>query len=1039
MKCPNKSSYAWRAMVRDHNGDETKAFAEWIRNGEEIPQRYLDEQAKYYNDNGESIEPEPNIITPENLKLRLEVLNKAINTLTKRLEQVANIRDNTGNVRFYIDELNTAINRMQGYQADKALLEFIKTAHVIARSNREFLNEMKTGKKPLTLARLKRIKDFNNALGIIDSIKREFFEDSSYDDVAPIIRDILESKAQILNDYKELSKELMSNLIEPNFTKVEAMARREYEFNFNMSDLGSKLKGAEKAKAREKYVNEKMIENAPLIKAKSLKYLRQLLTNTEDIDGISSWLVNPKDIGNPLMSFAVEAVDRADWELMQSTNKKIFDAKLLLKDFFNYVGKKNNPEDQYSMLLERDADGYLHLVSNKLGQSKHRAIKSGKYKGTAVEKLYDFLVEIKTEKDKMLPLFARRGFKLPSMEKSNLERVYSNGAWHTMKEGFIDLYKLRQSDVDYGDIDARMAANKNNQATQVKTNEFGEERQHVPIFFRGKVDPNDQSHDIVSLFIMDYQNSLNFKLKTETAIILDILKDTIAEAGVLQRSFVKNQLKVDEQGQLVDPKKGVESNLYRALDNLIQHRIHGIGIEGDPQLNKILNKAKGWVSHTSLMFNYLSATANLMQGTAMNWIESIGGKTGNYNAKNRLNASKKYNFDLINIVKDLGEEIPTSKTGLLMRLFNASSEWGGLNNKFVLNNKLKRMANAGTLHALQSITEYSIQAIGMYAVLDNIKVLDENGDFLDKNFKPTKDRDKAISLDEAFTVVDGQLVLNPKVISTERTDDVDTELFHISQLIRSVNRKLYGNYDAKNKSRFQRTIIGNLVMHMRGWLVSGMQYHWRGIFKHTKQLTEKELENLTPTERETYELNQMANLTYNEATGKFDEGIYTSLFKVIKRGFTEFKLLKLQSYQKFKTEFDNLSEDERRNIYKVGVEGLLILTALVFSTLLLGGDGDDDPTATELFLAYTSRRLYSELFTYANINEGIRTFRSPAISLNAAENIVDLFIQMGDPTERYEQGARKDELKLSHKFAKVIPIWSQMDRNTADALTFLMK
>ena len=110
--------------------------------------------------------------------------------------------------------------------------------------------------------------------------------------------------------------------------------------------------------------------------------------------------------------------------------------------------------------------------------------------------------------------------------------------------------------------------------------------------------------------------------------------------------------------------------------------------------------------------------------------------------------------------------------------------------------------------------------------------------------------------------------------------------------------------------------------------------------------------------------------------------------------------------------------------------------AFVFSSLMMDDD-DDDPTA--LFLAYTSRRVYSELFTYANINEGIRTFRSPAISLNAAENFLELFIQMTDPTERYEQGNRKGELKIQHKLAKVTPIWSQLDRSTADALTFLMK
>jgi len=1037
MGCPAYGRYAWTAMVQAHNGNEIAADKEWRRNGEEFPQKYLDEEAKYYNDQGQSIAPEPVIVTPENLRLRLEVLNKAINTLKKRLKALENLKDPSGKVQHVVDELKTSISRMTHYQADKALLEFIKTANVITESNKKWITDMKSGKEPLSLKNLKRIKDFINAVNIIDSIKEDFFADDSYKDQYATVLNILSSKNKILNDYKELSIKLISNMWEPNFHKVEAIARRDAEFDFNTSSLAKNLSGEERRKARDKYVNDHMIANAPLIRQKSLMYIRQLLTNTEDIDAVSAMLVNPKDIGNPLMTFAVEAVDKADFELMTAVNKKTFEARALVNKFFTQVGKKANPEEQYSMLLEIDKDGIIQLVNPKVGLKKYNDIKKGKYKGTSVEQLYDFLVQIKKDKDSWLPVFARKGFKMPSMEKNTLERLYSNGAWHTAKEGFLDIYKMRSTDVDYGDIDARTQGNINNQATQVITNEFGEERQHVPIFFRGKVDAKDQSHDVVSLFIMDYQNSLNFKLKTETGILLDILKDTIAEAGVLQRSFVKNQLKVDEHGQLVDPKKGVESNLYKAIDNLIQHRIHGIGLEGSPQAAKIVNKAKSWVSHTSLILNKFSAVSNLLQGTTMNWIEAIGGTQGNYGYKNRINASLKYNKDLINITKDLGEEIPTSKTGLLLRLFNANSDWSGLNNRFVLNNKLKRMANIGTLHALSGITEYSIQAIGMYAVLDNIKVLDENGDFLDSNFKPTQDRSKAISLDEAFRVVDGELQLHDGVVSTERTDDVDKELFHISQLIRSVNRKLYGNYDSKNKSKFQRTIIGNLVMHMRGWLVSGMQYHWRGVFKHTKQLTQEELAQLTDKERETYELNQIANIMYNENTGKFEEGIYTSLIKLIKRSFQEFKLYKMQT---FSENWKKLSEDERRNIYKVAVEGMLIFLAFVIASIAMGGDDDKEKmSATDLFLAYSARRLYSELFTYANINEGLRTFRSPAISLNAAENLMDLFVQMTDPTERYEQGARKGDLKLSHRAAKLIPIWSQMDRSTADALTFLMK
>ena len=171
MRCPNYSRYAWKAAVQANNGDEVAAENEWRDNGDEFLQQYLEEEAKYYNDQGQSINPEPKAVTPENLRLRLEVLNKAINTLQKRLDSIKNIKDPKGNIQFYKNELTTAILRMQTYQADKALLEFIKTAHIITKENRKWITNMKEGKDPLTLAGLKRIKDFINAINIIHSMR----------------------------------------------------------------------------------------------------------------------------------------------------------------------------------------------------------------------------------------------------------------------------------------------------------------------------------------------------------------------------------------------------------------------------------------------------------------------------------------------------------------------------------------------------------------------------------------------------------------------------------------------------------------------------------------------------------------------------------------------------------------------------------------------------------------------------------------------------------------------------------------------------
>jgi len=1026
MKCPNKSRLAWGFLLRDHKGDELAATKAWMENNEEFPDIYLEEEALYFNDNGELLETAPKVLTVEILEKRSRFIDKSYNFLNKKLKQMLKVTNKTPQAEAVINDIKETIKQMSKYSEEESLISFLKMMNQLSRSTNKWIKDIESGKAQLTTYALKNIKDFNHATELIRDFDKDFWEEVYDESLASIVESILHLTALNKNAYKNLAQRHLADIWEPHFESYRKMYQRQLEFDFNNSDVASTLKGKELKEARDKYVQDKLVADEPYIKSKSSKYIRMMLTQFEDIDAMSSWLVNPKDINHDLLSFAVEQLDYADWLTMSSVNEKIFQMKKLVNNYFNKVGKKSNPAEQYE-LLTTVIEGQLYLVNEKNAKDKYNAIKT-QYKNTAVEELYDALVQLSAERDKQLPMFAKLGSKIPFINKTTLERMYSTGAWNTLKEGFHDIYKLRSSDIDYGDLNSRENANKNAQSINTRTNEAGEERQNIPIWYRNPIPIEDQSHDIVSALILDYHNSSNFTNKTQASLILDILKDNIAEAQVLKRSTIKNLLKIEDNKSVST--KGIESNLYKSINDLIQHRVYGLGMDNvSPKAAKIVNKAKSYVSHVSLIGNWLSASANLLQGSTMNWIESVGGEEGNYGAKNRLNASKKYNLDLPKIMSDIGEEIPKSKTMLLMRLFNAHSDWSGLDEPFFKNNKLKRLANVGTLHGLQAITETSIQAVAMYAVLDNIKVLDEFGEYLTKDYKQTKDRNQAMSLDEAFTVIDGELVIDPRVSHTERTDDLDRGIFQISQLIRRVNRTLYGNYDSKNKSRFQRTIIGNLVTHMRGWLVSGIQYHWRGVGKYTKPLTQEQIAELSPEEKERYELNQMYNLSYNVDTGKFEEGIYTSTIKFIARVWREYK-----DYKKirFSKTWRTLDPHQRRNIAKTALEALLILVALGVSSSF----EDDDEY---LYLAYISRRLYSELFTYANIKEGIRTFRSPAISLNTAENVVELMLQSFRPTEKYESGSHRGDYKLQHKFSKVVPIYSQLDRSTKDALNFLLK
>ena len=89
----------------------------------------------------------------------------------------------------------------------------------------------------------------------------------------------------------------------------------------------------------------------------------------------------------------------------------------------------------------------------------------------------------------------------------------------------------------------------------------------------------------------------------------------------------------------------------------------------DPNLVKITNNIKSYVSKVSMALNPWSAITNFTHGEFMVLFDSLG-TGGLYTIENRINASKKYDGDILNIMGDATNSVNTSKTNLLMEMLN---------------------------------------------------------------------------------------------------------------------------------------------------------------------------------------------------------------------------------------------------------------------------------------------------------------------------------------------------------------------------------
>jgi len=977
---------------------EVDAHRIWVENGNKYPDHILAKvNTKTVSEGHYSEEISREILDKQ------KVIEKAISFIEKKIGKL----EARETKEAYIKKYAELLENLKNLQVDDAIIEFIKMSEQIINSGLNSIDEIekdfRNGKVSVdyTQKSLNNTMEYIGVFEVLKHIQKDTINNPEFKNLIPTLNTLIAHQNDILLRTKIISRNITVKKLEPYAEVVTENHKRKAEKEFNGSDTAKKLKGDVLKEARKDYINNYINDNKGLITAEKRDFLNNILVNIEDIPYLVSTLSNPSDINNPIIAYAVDLINKADFNTTKRINEQaeIFDP--LYKEYIAQMGNKSNMEELYEPLLEKDSLGNLtgFIVNMATSPVQYKALKEGKYKNTAVEKLYDEIVKLQREKDKMITNGLRLGYRLPTMNKKLIERIYSENVLKTTSNSIVDFFKVNNTDTEFGDLDERKKAQKNNHTVEIITDEFGREKQNIPVHFRGKIDPKTQSYDLLGIMMLDLNSVKNYSEKLQVEIAISLLKETVGSADIIQRDW-KGRLKTNKDGTLA-PKKGIESNIYKNLHNLLQHNVYGISVDGNPQTLKILNAAKSLTSFSHLALNPISAGANFTQGIAMEWVESIGGKTGAFGRINRMNAYQKYSLDLPNMMMDATKNVPTSKSYLLAREFQIGKLFTPNDKKFIENNIVKKVGVNGTLQFMNNAGETHLQTILMYSVLDNIKVLDENGDFLDKDFKPTKDRNKAIGVDSAYTVENGKLVLNKKVVKTERTDNIKTDdIRKLSKYYSKVSRELFGNGDSKTKSIAQRTIIGHLVFQMRSWLIPGFEKRFKGITK-----VGVKSEDLT-----------LAQLEYNYDKGTFEEGLYTTGTRFLVSMYKDLKTLGISAAPE---NWNKLSIEEKANIHKALAEATIIICALMLATALKNMyDDDEEKDVSLLVAAYFSRRLYSEMFTYANPKETLRTFKSPAIVLSTAEQLSELIIQTFDPTEEYTTGVRAGENKLKRKFIK---------------------
>ena len=594
-------------------------------------------------------------------------------------------------------------------------------------------------------------------------------------------------------------------------------------------------------------------------------------------------------------------------------------------------------------------------------------------------------------------------YKLPAMRASTVEQALNNGVIAGLKEQFGSMTQHRVGDeTPEGIAAAEEALHGDTTSIKVKTSLSGTAEQSVPIYFRGDIPIAEQSFDISTMLLENYNMSSDFKFKSDIQPKLEMIEELMRDTRPYDTLGVSDVFKINANSKLGRKLRiADQSNESQALTSLIEDRLYGDRETGAGK--RVMRFVTSWSANTALVANFLAGGNNLIQGVIANFMDSAASE--HMTAGDMKRGEKAYFGEMGAIMDDIGRTTPKARINVLLQLFDIQGMFETVGTEFFKDNKaLKTLAN-GHGHALSSIGEHFIAGSLLNGVTRGIKLMNATGQYLDIDGNITE-KENAASLNDAIVVEDGIMKYNIDFHTTSLNPTKPYSEVEISLYMKDIAADLHGQYDPKMQSHIQRFALGKAVFSLRKWTTRLYTTRFRGI---------------TQIGQDWSELDEF-HKSYSEAQIKFNEGRYSSTAR-LSVGIAK-DLYKLKQFTATKN-WNKLNDAQKNNVLKTIYELGMATLALIASGLLYGLHEDDDDDVLYLYLAYQTRRTYSELSMFINPKEAFRIVQTPAVGLNQVNNTIDLVSRLlpfgSDLTEEYVKGDRKGQWKIQKETERLLP------------------
>ena len=695
-------------------------------------------------------------------------------------------------------------------------------------------------------------------------------------------------------------------------------------------------------------------------------------------------------------------------------------------EFRSWIAENTQQVTYGENIVIEPHDKWLSQKYALMSQKEKADLRIFKDMADEADKLYESKNSLISE------VFGSKVYRLPGITKSSMELLTEGKIGGAVVDKVTDMFKRKADEFEIAETDTQEekdAKKKDKEFKKVFADVTNNEKLNIPIPYRTRLGVKEQSFDLHSILLINLEAAKNYEQKKKIEASIMVVIDVMGERMVPDYDGLSGLAKVHgfsglKRIQVNKSKNEMPNDQKKAID-MAENRLYGIkekdaGEIFGANVQKVMSAYMGYASNVSLVGNYLNTIINATSGTVSNIIEAIGGET--YGIGDWMQAKKTYWSDTRSIIQDIGSNVQTSKTNLLMNYFNVMGSANVLNNKFGETNKFQSLMSFHSLRALDHGGEHMMQGQTMYAVLNSVKALNNKGEFIDEQGKVVEEKD-SVSIYKMIDFISNgkggiELKINPVVGATTFTLKGGQEqmLLDLRGLIKKKTIDLYGLYDENLKAAAQREWWGKLIFHLKKWIETSGNRRWRGVSSAFKAT-----EDLKDTER-----------FYSEDLKQFQEGYYVTALRFIAQLVKSGKGFQLELIG---ANFNKMSKHEKANIRKLAGEiGMMSLTMLAYAAV---GGYDEEPDDDTLMARYLLSKEISELSYFFNPMEGIKLMSSPTAALGVVNRNLSVISQLTDPTEIYESGINSGRNKLNVKLRKSMPfVASFLEKDLETALRF---